>query len=172
MCGGDGSSVSSTTEKFTSDGFHRVLTFSLFAVQGLRWSSSEVLLMKLLTLQSCIIVVILFLSGKRVDRCGICDGDGSSCKPCGTSKNGLPLVRYRCTNREWNINDLPQYKDVCGVCGGDGKSCIGCDLVPYSGLVSDGKTAFLRFCNEYKDGSDNGSLHTYVFEVTLLASLD
>ncbi len=48
-------------------------------------------------------------SGKTVDACGVCGGDGSSCAGCDGVANSGKTV------------------DACGVCGGDGSSCAGCD---------------------------------------------
>lgn len=58
-------------------------------------------------------------SGKTVDACGVCGGDGKSCAGCDGVANSAKTV------------------DACGVCGGDGKSCLGCDGVPHSGLKLD-----------------------------------
>lgn len=72
----------------------------------------------------------------KVDACGMCDGDGSSCAGC----DGVPNSK--------------KAKDACGVCGGTGsfdkcgkclpaedvfrdKSCMGCDGVANSGKVRD-----------------------------------
>ena len=58
-------------------------------------------------------------SGKTLDVCGVCDGDGSTCDGCdGVANSGK-------TN------------DACGVCDGDGSSCQGCDGVPNSGKTND-----------------------------------
>jgi len=50
------------------------------------------------------------LNGPKIDICGVCGGNGTSCIGC----NGLPFG--------------PAY-DKCGVCGGDGTSCFNqCNL--------------------------------------------
>jgi hypothetical protein len=54
-----------------------------------------------------------------VDPCGVCGGDGSTCKDCKGVVNGKAKL------------------DLCGVCDGDGKSCLGCDGAPNSGKVLD-----------------------------------
>jgi len=47
-------------------------------------------------------------SGLVVDECGICGGNGTTCKDCAGTIHGTALV------------------DQCGVCGGNGLSCISC----------------------------------------------
>merc|ERR1712232_7050 len=49
------------------------------------------------------------------DACGICNGNGNSCKGC----DGIPFSAKRF--------------DACGVCGGDGTSCF----APCSGVIDD-----------------------------------
>ena len=49
--------------------------------------------------------------GVRVDVCGVCGGDSSTCAGC----DGVPGSAARL--------------DACGVCGGDNRSCFGCDGV-------------------------------------------
>lgn len=53
-----------------------------------------------------------------LDRCGVCNGDGTSCSDCGTDNKGGPV-------------------DLCGVCGGDGSSCKDCAGVPNGSTVID-----------------------------------
>ncbi len=48
-------------------------------------------------------------TGPRVDQCGICAGNGTTCLDCKGTPNGTAKV------------------DSCGVCGGDGKSCLDCN---------------------------------------------
>ena len=56
-------------------------------------------------------------SGKKTDECGVCDGDGSSCKGCdGEAKSG-------------------KKRDSCGVCGGTVSTCGG-TYVPGGGSNS------------------------------------
>lgn len=47
------------------------------------------------------------IGGKRLDMCGVCGGDGSTCTGCGGIKGAV--------------------EDICGVCQGDGSTCLGCD---------------------------------------------
>eukprot|EP01135_Chromosphaera_perkinsii_P009019 Nk52_evm37s1569 gene=Nk52_evmTU37s1569 len=58
-------------------------------------------------------------SGKKYDVCGVCGGDGTSCLGCDGIPNSGKVV------------------DACGECGGDGDSCIGCDGIPNSGNIVD-----------------------------------
>lgn len=58
-------------------------------------------------------------SGKVLDICDECDGDGTRCLGC----DGLPF-----SDKSY---------DVCDVCDGDGTSCLGCDGMPKSGKVVD-----------------------------------
>ena len=51
------------------------------------------------------------IGGVRVDACGVCGGDSSTCAGC----DGVPGSNAK--------------TDVCGVCGGTGLSCRGCDGV-------------------------------------------
>jgi len=54
--------------------------------------------------------------GLKLDVCGVCGGDGTSCLS-------------GCDNRPFSNATV----DLCGVCGGDGQSCLsGCDRKPYS----------------------------------------
>ena len=54
-------------------------------------------------------------SGKVVDACGVCGGDGKSCLGCD------------------NVLNSNKTYDVCGVCGGTGSTCLsGCDNKPFS----------------------------------------
>lgn len=71
-------------------------------------------------------------SGKVVDACGVCGGDGLSCAGC----DGVPHSRV--------------IVDACGVCGGMNKTCAGCDGIPFSGLLFDS----CGNCN----GTDNSCL--------------
>jgi len=61
----------------------------------------------------------VYHSTMTYDVCGVCGGDGSSCKGC----DGIP-------------NSGKVY-DACRVCGGTGLTCAGCDGVPNSGKVRD-----------------------------------
>ena len=57
--------------------------------------------------------------GADLDECGVCGGDGSSCRDCKHVLGGSAEV------------------DVCGVCGGDGASCVDCRGVPNGRSVLD-----------------------------------
>lgn len=51
--------------------------------------------------------------GSRLDECGVCGGNNSTClSGCDNKPNSKKL------------------EDVCGKCGGDGSSCMGCDGIP------------------------------------------
>jgi hypothetical protein len=78
----------------------------------------------------------------KVDICGVCAGNGSSCVGC----DGVPYSgvvedacgtcggdNSTCRGCDGTING-PQF-DQCGVCGGDGTTCLGCDGVAFSGQV-------------------------------------
>ena len=55
---------------------------------------------------------------QRPDECGVCGGDGASCRGCdGVINSGVEF-------------------DQCNVCGGN-NACLGCDGIPFSGLVVD-----------------------------------
>ena len=60
------------------------------------------------------------------DRCGVCEGDGTSCLDC----FGVPF-------------GSAQY-DRCGVCGGNGQSCINCESVD----ITDDQFALDTIANE------------------------
>ena len=72
---------------------------------------------------------VLF-SGKMLDQCGVCDGDGLSCAGCDGTPDGRLLI------------------DKCGVCGGSDSLCVGCDGVLWSQARLDkcGKCAGLNEC--------------------------
>jgi len=55
----------------------------------------------------------------KIDLCGVCGGDNSSCKDCAGVPNGGAKV------------------DACGVCNGNGETCKGCDGVANSNTVTD-----------------------------------
>eukprot|EP00960_Hanusia_phi_P064858 765942-Hanusia_phi.AAC.1 len=55
---------------------------------------------------------------QRPDDCGVCGGDGTSCRGCdGMINSGVVF-------------------DRCGVCGGQ-NACLGCDGIPFSGKIVD-----------------------------------
>jgi hypothetical protein len=65
-------------------------------------------------------------STQKNDVCGVCGGDGVSCKGCdGVPNSGLKYDG--CTSTE----------NLKGICGGDNSSCAGCDGLPKSGTVLD-----------------------------------
>lgn len=70
--------------------------------------------------------------GRQYDRCGVCGGDGSSCKVTAT----CPILNCTicCGCDEFLRPVLP---DLCGKCGGDNSTCQGCDRVPFSGRLTD-----------------------------------
>eukprot|EP01052_Picozoa_sp_SAG31_P008607 SAG31_NODE_437_length_15714_cov_8.527344_16_plen_427_part_00 len=81
--------------------------------------------------------------GTVVDDCGLCGGDGSSCRDCNGVANGLAVLD-RCNVCDADpTNDCTQdcqatwggrvVVDVCGVCGGDGLTCIDCNGQPALG---------------------------------------
>ncbi len=53
-------------------------------------------------------------SGLSLDICGVCGGNGASCRGCD------------------NVPFSGKKFDQCGVCGGDNTVCAGCDGVPHS----------------------------------------
>ena len=63
------------------------------------------------------------LGGARLDFCGVCAGNNSTCIGCDGEHHSDPteVVTF----------------DLCLVCGGDGSSCHGCDEVSNSGLRFD-----------------------------------
>ena len=63
------------------------------------------------------------LGGARLDFCGVCAGNNSTCIGCDGEHHSDPteVVTF----------------DLCNVCGGDGSSCHGCDEVSNSGLRFD-----------------------------------
>lgn len=75
-----------------------------------------------------------------VDVCGVCGGDGSSCKDCAGVPNGGQVL------------------DQCGVCGGNNSTCKGCDGVPNSGQAIDacgvcgGDSSSCKDCNGVPNG--------------------
>ena len=72
-------------------------------------------------------------SGKSFDKCGICGGDGSTCKGCdGVELSGKVIDAVgRCLSPAQHAqgcdNVANSYKrfDPCGECGGDGSACAG-----------------------------------------------
>lgn len=58
-------------------------------------------------------------SGRVIDVCGVCAGDGKSCLDCAGAVFGTASL------------------DQCGVCGGDGKSCLECKTVDITELQTD-----------------------------------
>jgi hypothetical protein len=83
--------------------------------------------------------------GRPVDRCGVCDGDGTSCLDCaGTPFGDKELDACGVCGGDGlgcrGCDDVPNSNkmlDACGVCDGDGSSCAGCDGVSNSGKVVD-----------------------------------
>ena len=84
------------------------------------------------------------MSGKVVDACGVCGGDGSSCAGCDKVPNsgkqydqcGVCGGNNVCLGCD-NVPNSGLVVDSCGVCGGDNSSCAGCDGVPKSGKTID-----------------------------------
>ena len=87
------------------------------------------------------------VNGVVIDACGVCGGDGSSCRGCDGVPNSAKVID-RCgvcggdgmSCAEKGCDGVPgsgKRFDVCGVCGGDGSSCKGCDGVPNSGKKTD-----------------------------------
>jgi hypothetical protein len=96
-------------------------------------------------------------SGKVLDACGVCGGDGSSCAgpvatpaPIQMGCDGLPfnaaapMVLDACGVCQGDNSTCKgcdgqpvtaggKLFDACGVCGGSNTSCVGCDNVPWSG---------------------------------------
>jgi len=84
-------------------------------------------------------------SGKVMDACGVCGGDGSSCAGCDGVANSHKVEDAcgvcggdgsSCAGCD-GVANSGKLKDACGVCGGDGTSCAGCDGVANSGKVND-----------------------------------
>ena len=96
--------------------------------------------------------------GKQYDVCGVCGGDGTSCKItsecpvlncticCGCDHRLRPVLPDKCGMCGGNsttclgCDGIPfsgKVFDACGICGGDGASCVGCDGVKDSGKVPD-----------------------------------
>ena len=68
----------------------------------------------------------IVFSTQKNDVCGMCGGDGVSCKGCdGVPNSGLKYDG--CTSTE----------NLEGICGGDNSACAGCDGLPKSGTVLD-----------------------------------
>lgn len=61
----------------------------------------------------------LCYSGKELDICGICAGDGTSCLDCNEVPFGTATF------------------DICNVCDGDGSSCLDCAGIPFGGRTID-----------------------------------
>lgn len=106
-------------------------------------------------------------SGKVVDACGVCGGDGSTCAgpviapvPVPLGCDGLPFNAAAPMNFDAcgvcqgdnstcmgcqpsnGVAALPVTQgglmfDSCGVCGGSNKTCVGCDNIPWSGKKFD-----------------------------------
>ena len=89
------------------------------------------------------VVSVNGLPGAKIDRCGVCGGDDSSC-----------VITTECPVKNCTIccgcdsKLQPILPDKCGKCGGDSTSCAGCDGIPFSGKLYD-------FCG--KCGGDNTS---------------
>jgi hypothetical protein len=68
-------------------------------------------------------------SRSTYDRCGVCNGDGSTCASESVALQNDWTHKTGCK--------AGVYVDQCGRCGGDSSSCQGCDGVPFSGKVFD-----------------------------------
>jgi hypothetical protein len=86
----------------------------------------------------------LFPDGLR-DPCGICGGNGDSCRDCNGVPNGgagLDICGVcggngtSCLDCKGVPNGTSK-KDACGVCNGDNSSCADCQGVPNGGQVRD-----------------------------------
>jgi hypothetical protein len=77
-------------------------------------------------------------TGPRVDQCGICGGNGTTCLDCkGVPKGSATIDQCGICGGDGksclDCNGIPKGTamiDQCGVCGGDGKSCLDCKGVP------------------------------------------
>jgi len=58
-------------------------------------------------------------SGKKLDKCGKCDGDDTTCVDACGKVNGDNSTCKGCDN----VVLSGKNSDKCGVCGGDGSSC-------------------------------------------------
>jgi hypothetical protein len=74
----------------------------------------------------------------RVDACGVCGGDNSTCKDCAGVPNGESVIdscgvcggdNSTCKDCKGNPNGQAVV-DECGVCGGDNSTCKDCAGVP------------------------------------------
>lgn len=83
-------------------------------------------------------------SGKVLDACDVCGGDGTSCSDC----SGIPYGTTEidkcgiCGGNDDCLDCLgvpngTAVVDVCGDCNGDGKRCLGCDGVAFSDKTYD-----------------------------------
>ena len=81
----------------------------------------------------------------KLDECGVCNGDNSTCADCNGVPNGGGVVDRCgvCGGHNETCADCagvpngPHTEDACGVCGGDGSTCEDCAGVPNGGAVID-----------------------------------
>jgi hypothetical protein len=77
--------------------------------------------------------------GSKIDRCGVCAGNGTSCPPTGCDGvggqydlcgvcNGNNTCLSGCDNQPYSTATV----DRCGVCKGNNTCLSGCDMEPYS----------------------------------------
>ena len=72
------------------------------------------------------------LGARQYDICGVCGGDGSSCKVT----SSCPVINCTiCCGCDESFR--PVLPDACGKCGGNSSTCQGCDGVPFSGRLTD-----------------------------------
>jgi hypothetical protein len=81
-------------------------------------------------------------AGGKVDSCGVCNGDNSTCVACNGIANDPAVLdvcgvcgagqghdcRYFCDGQA----NSGKVEDLCGICGGMDKMCAGCDGLPFS----------------------------------------